>query len=110
MAEKIAAKTQDKFAVIKTGGKQYLVQQGDKLKIEKLDVEVGDKVELESLLVGQGDKVELGQPNLNVKVLAKVLRKGRSRKVTGIKYKPKTRQAKSYGHRQSFIEVEIEKI
>jgi len=98
-----------KLAVIKTGGKQYLVKEGDKLKIEKLEAQVGDKVELEALMVADGDNLEIGTPLLEAKILATAIKQGRSRKVTGIKYKPKTRQAKRFGHKQYFTEVEIAK-
>ena len=96
-----------KIAVIKTGGKQYVVKENDKLKIEKLEVEAGEKVEFETLLVADGDKVEIGEPILSTKVEGRVVVSGRGRKIEGIKYKPKTRQSTRYGHRQHFTEVEI---
>ncbi len=100
-----------KFAVIKTGGKQYKVTEKTKLKIEKLKVEEGKKVEFDQvLLVSDKDKVELGMPTLAKKVTAKVLTQGRAKKIRVEKYKPKTRYHKVYGHRQPFTEVEIEKI
>lgn len=99
------------FAVIETGGKQYKVQPGTKIKVEKLPTEgesfVFDKV----LLVGEGEKVEIGKPYLQgAKVEAKVLRQARARKVIVFRYKSKTRQRKKKGHRQHFTEVEIIKI
>lgn len=99
-----------KLAVIKTGGKQYIVKEKDKIKVEKLNAEVGAKVEFETLLVADGDKMEIGAPAVAGKVHGMILRLGRTKKVTGIKYKPKTRQAKKFGHRQTFNEVEIVKI
>ena len=100
-----------KFAVIKTGGKQYLVTEGKKVKIEKLNSKEGDKVEFDQvLLVFEGGKVELGMPVLTKKVTGKVLAQGKSAKVRVEKYKPKVRYHKVYGHRQPFTEVEIEKI
>ena len=99
-----------KLAVIKTGGKQYLVKESDLLKIEKLDAQAGEKVEFETLMISDGDNLEIGTPVLETKVTANAIRQGRSRKVTGIKYKPKTRQAKRFGHKQAFTEVEITKI
>lgn len=98
-----------RIAVIKTGGKQYVVKEKDKIKIEKLKVKA-DKVNFETLLVADGDKIDIGAPKTSTKVEGKILGEGRTKKVTGIKYKPKTRQAKRYGHRQSFSEVEITKI
>jgi len=99
-----------KIAVIKTGGKQYVVKEKDRIKIENLKVEVGDKIEFDTLLIANGDKIEVGAPFLADKVKGNILGFGRAKKVTGVKYKPKTRQAKKFGHRQEFVEVEIEKI
>lgn len=99
-----------KLAVIKTGGKQYVVKENDKIKIEKLVAETGDKVEFETLLIVDGDKVDVGAPFLTNKVAGSVLAFGKAKKVTGVKYKPKTRQAKKFGHRQEYVEVEINKI
>ncbi|KKU04557.1 MAG: 50S ribosomal protein L21 [Parcubacteria group bacterium GW2011_GWA2_45_30] len=100
------------LAVIKTGGKQYIVSPGKKLKIEKLDVPEGGKVVFDQvLLVGDGDNVEIGKPLvLNVKVEGKVLTQGRARKVIVFKYHRKTRYRKKKGHRQHFTEIEITKI
>jgi len=100
-----------KFAVIKTGGKQYKVAEKDKLKIEKLKVEEGKNYTFdEVLMVADGDKVDVGTPTLTKKVTAKVLAQGKAPKVRVEKYKPKTRYHKVYGHRQPFTEVQIEKI
>jgi len=100
------------LAVIKTGGKQYIVSPGKKLKIEKLDAPEGGKVVFDQvLLVGDGDNVEIGKPLvLNVKVEGKVLTQGRARKVIVFKYHRKTRYRKKKGHRQHFTEIEITKI
>lgn len=97
-----------KIAVIRTGGKQYVVKEKDKVRVEKLEAE--GKIELETLLTADGGQVEIGAPVLPIKVEAKVLRQARSRKVIGVKYKPKTRQHKKFGHRQRFTELEISKI
>ncbi|MFA6304360.1 MAG: 50S ribosomal protein L21 [Patescibacteria group bacterium] len=100
-----------KLAVIKTGGKQYKVAEGDKLKIEKLVLETGANVNFEEvLLVADGEKVSVGTPNLGVKVSGKVLAQGKGAKIMVEKYKPKVRYHKVYGHRQPFTEVLIEKI
>lgn len=99
-----------KIAVIKTGGKQYVAQEGKKIKVEKLTAEVGDKVELEALLSADGDNVEIGTPTLDKKVTATVVRQGKGQKVIGVKFKRKTRQRKKFGHRQLFTEIAIEKI
>lgn len=101
-----------KLAVIKTGGKQYKVAEGSKIKVEKLNAEAGKSIDFDQvLLVADGDKVEIGRPALNnVKVKAKVLAQGKGPKVRVVKYKPKVRYHKVFGHRQPFTEVEIENI
>jgi large subunit ribosomal protein L21 len=101
-----------KLAEIKTGGKQYKVKEKDKLKIEKIAGKVGDAVSFDNvLLVADGDKVEVGTPKLKDKrVVALILEHGRVNKVTVVKYKPKTRYKKKYGHRQPYTKVEVVKI
>ena len=100
------------FAVIKTGGKQYLVSPGDKIKIEKLNAEQGEKVEFpEVLLLEKNKKIEIGTPLVKgAKVIGKVLAQGKAKKVIVFKYKAKKRYKKKMGHRQFFTEVEITKI
>jgi len=100
------------LAVIKTGGKQYLVKAGDKLKIEKIAGNAGDKVKFDAIMVcdDDGSKVEVGKPLLSVKVEAKILKQALDKKVLVVKYKAKTRYHKRVGHRQPFTEVQIEKI
>ncbi len=100
-----------KLAVIRTGSKQYKVQEGDKIKVEKLIGEVGDKIELDDILLfSEDEKVELGTPKLDKKVSATVLRQSRAKKIRVVKYKAKTRYHKVHGHRQHFTELEITKI
>ncbi len=99
-----------KLAVVRTGGKQYLVKENDKLKIEKLVAEPGAKVELEVLLIADGDQVEIGEPVLTSKIEATVEKQGHARTVVGVKYKRKTREKTKFGHRQKFTEVLIGKI
>ena len=100
------------FAVIKTGGKQYLVHTGQKLKIEKLDAaDGGDVLFDEVLLVADGDEAHIGTPHVaGACVEAKVLRTARAKKVIVFKYRPKGRSRVKRGHRQHFTEVEIQKI
>ena len=98
-----------KLAVIKTGGKQYVVAEKKVLRIEKLEVADGAAVEFDALLVADGDNVEIGTP-LAGKVQGKALKQVRSAKVIGVKYKRKTREKKKFGHRQDYTEVEITKI
>jgi len=97
------------IAIIKTGGKQYLVQPGDKIKVEKLDAEEGKEVVFsEVLLCDKDGKPEIGLPLLkDVTVKAKVLSQGKGKKLIIFKYKPKKRYKRKIGHRQTFTEVEI---
>ncbi len=97
------------LAVIKTGGKQYLVSPGDKIKVEKLSADEGKEVIFDRiLLLEKNKKIEIGAPFVKgVKVIGKVLMQGKSKKVIVFKYKPKTRYKKKKGHRQPFTEVEI---
>ena len=100
------------FAVIRTGGKQYLVSPGDKIKIEKLDKEEGKEVNFtDVLLLEKSNKLEIGTPKVKgAKVIGKILKQDKAKKIIILKYKPKTRYKKKTGHRQPFTEVEIIKI
>ncbi len=100
------------LAVIKTGGKQYLVRKGDKIKIEKLEGKIGDKITFsEVLFLGDEKEVKVGNPYLKAaKVEGKILKQGKAKKVTGIKHKAKKRYKVKFGHRQMVTEVEIIKI
>ena len=100
------------LAVIKTGGKQYIVSPGDKIKIEKLNVEEGKEVTfLQVLLLEKNKKIEIGDPLVKgVKVIRKVLKQDRAKKIIVFRYKSKTRQKTKKSHRQHFTEVEITKI
>lgn len=100
------------FAVIATGGKQYIVTPGQKLQVEKLNAKEGDSFKFdEVLLVADGDKVEVGLPHVSGAVVeAKVFRQGRGQKKIVFKYHSKTRYRKRKGHRQEFTELEIIKI
>jgi len=100
------------FAVIRTGGKQYLVSPGDKIKIEKLDKEEGKEVNFtDVLLLEKSNKLEIGNPKVKgAKVIGKILKQDKAKKIIILKYKPKSRYKKKTGHRQPFTEVEILKI
>lgn len=97
------------YAVIVTGGKQYRVSQGDKLRVEKLDVEEGSSVELDRvLMVVDGDDVKIGAPTLSgSKVTAEVKAHGRGDKVEIIKFRRRKHHMKRQGHRQAYTELEI---
>lgn len=101
-----------KIAVIKTGGKQYKVKEGQTLKIEKLDLKEGDKIKFETLMVAddEGNELNLGKPSLGEKVEANVLEQGKAKKISVIKYKRKTRYKRNIGHRQLFTKIGILKI
>ncbi len=98
------------FAVIKTGGKQYKVAEGDVLRVEKLESRYGDVVFDDVLLVVNGE-VKLGKPVVSgAKVSAKVLEEGKGEKKMVFKFKSKTRQHKKKGHRQPYTKIQITKI
>ena len=100
------------YAVIQTGGKQYRVSQGDKLRVEKLGADEGAKVELDKvLMVADGEKVTVGTPYVKGgMVTATVKAHGRGKKVKIIKFKRRKHHLKRQGHRQWYTELEITKI
>lgn len=110
--------TQDKtsamIAVIKTGGKQYTVKEGDVLKIEKIEGNVSDEITLGDILLRgneDGSSLDIGAPLLaGMSAKATILEQGRGKKIAIIKYKPKVRYRRKNGHRQFFTKVQITKI
>lgn len=100
------------YAVIETGGKQYRVQVGEILTVEKLTAQVGETVEFDQVLAVKTDEAfKLGSPLVvGAKVQAKVLEQGRDKKIIVYKYKPKKNYHKKQGHRQPFTRIKIEKI
>jgi len=100
------------LAVIKTGGKQYLVKKGDKIKIEKVEGKEGSAVKFsEVLFIGDEKTIKVGNPLVKGAVVeGKILKQGKGKKVWGIKHKPKKRYKVKFGHRQWLTEVEIIKI
>ena len=100
------------LAVIKTGGKQYLVSPGQKIKIEKLEAKEEKEITFsEVLLLEKGKQLQIGTPLIKgAKVIGKVLKQGKGKKIIVFKYKAKTRYKVKRGHRQPFTEVEILKI
>ena len=98
-------------AIIKTGGKQYCVEEGKVITIEKLDVEAGAEVAFDEVLLVSGDSVKIGQPTVaGAKVTGKVLEQGKGAKIRIFKYKAKSNYRRRQGHRQPFTKVQIEKI
>lgn len=96
-------------AVIKTGGKQYRVSEGDTIRVESLKAEAGDTVEFDQvLMLADGESSKVGTPTIDGgKVSAKVLAHGRGKKVHIIKFKRRKHHMKRQGHRQNYTEVEI---
>jgi large subunit ribosomal protein L21 len=97
------------YAVIKTGGKQYRVAAGEKLKIEQIPADVGTEITLDQvLMVGEGESVKIGTPMLvGATVTAKVISQGRHAKVKIFKMRRRKHYQKHQGHRQNFTEIEI---
>ena len=100
------------LAVIKTGGKQYIVSPKQKIKIEKIEGKEGKQIEFKDVLLFENDKViEIGKPLIKgAKVLATIVKQGRTDKIIVFKYKAKKRQQTKKGHHQTFTEVEIKEI
>lgn len=98
-----------KIAIIKTGGKQYRVKEGQIIKVEKLEAETGMVVKFETLLISdeEANNFELGSPFLGEKVTGEVINTAKDDKVTVVKYKNKTRYKKTVGHRQLKTAVKI---
>ena len=96
------------YAVIKTGGKQYRVSEGDTLRIEKLDGEVGSKLELGEVLMVGGDKVAVGSPTVKgAKVTAEIVAQDRAKKIVVFKMRRRKNYRRKQGHRQPYTEIRI---
>ncbi len=96
------------YAIIRTGGKQYNVSEGDELVIEKLDANVGEEVSFEVLMLVDGENVKVGAPVVDgASVKAEVLEHGKGKKVIVFKYKPKKNIRKKNGHRQPYTKVKV---
>ena len=103
---------QNMYAIIRTGGKQYRVSEGDVLNVEKMNVEEGQEVVFDEVLtvVNDGD-VKVGAPTVaGAKVTAKVAKQGKADKIFVFKYRAKSNYRKRQGHRQPFTQVEITSI
>ena len=100
------------YAIIKTGGKQYKVSEGDEIIIEKLNVEEGATVTFEEVFaIIDGEEVKIGKPKVDgAKVTGSVVKNGKGPKIRIFKYKHKTNYRRRMGHRQPFTKVKIEKI
>jgi large subunit ribosomal protein L21 len=99
------------YAVVRTGGKQYRVEQGQRLQVERLGADAGAEVELPAILLVDGDRVLATPTQLGeTQVLARVVEEGKGPKIRGFTYKAKANQRKRWGHRQRFSLLEITKI
>lgn len=100
------------LAIIRTGGKQYKIKEGDKIKIEKIEGKEGDSVKFpEVLFVGDEKGVKVGTPEVkDGKVEGKIIAQAKDKKVWGIKHKSKKRYKMKFGHKQPITEVEITKV
>lgn len=100
------------YAIVECGGKQFKVEQGNTIYVEKVSAEIGDTVELDKVFLVSGDKgVTVGAPFVNgAKVTAKVVDHGRDKKIIVFKYKSKKNYHKKQGHRQPFTKLLIESI
>lgn len=100
------------YAVIKTGGKQYRVKEGDTLKVEKITGDAGASVEFNDVLaIGDGDAMKIGTPTVKgARVVAEVINQGRAKKVLVFKKKKRKGYTKKQGHRQAFTALKIKEI
>lgn len=99
------------YAVIMSGGRQYRVEEGQTVKLEKLTAEVGTSVDFKVLMVANGDVVTIGKPYVDgSSVSGSVISQGRHKKVTIMKFRRRKHHQKLTGHRQYFTEIKIEKI
>ena len=99
------------YAIIETGGKQYRVEEGQSLKVEKLAAEVGDSVTFDQVLLVGGDELNIGQPYVDgAKVTASVLEQGKNKKIVVGKFKAKKGYRRKRGHRQPYTMVKVESV
>lgn len=99
------------YAVIKTGGKQYRVAKGQRIKVETLPAEVGSTVNFQALMIADGDQLYIGTPALaGSNITATVIQHGRGEKIKIVKFRRRKHYRKQMGHRQNFTEVEIQNI
>ena len=99
------------YAVIKTGGKQYRVTEGDTIRVEKLSGDVGAKVEFDQVLMLGGEKVSVGAPLVQgAKVVAEIVAQDRAKKVIVFKMRRRKNYRRKYGHRQPYTELRIQSV
>ena len=99
------------YAIVRTGGKQYRVEAGDTIRVDRLVTPVGESVTLEDVLLLSGEETRVGNPRLeNASVLGTVIEHGRGEKVRVFKYKKRKHYRRTRGHRQSYTTLRIERI
>jgi large subunit ribosomal protein L21 len=100
------------YAIVETGGKQYRIEEGAELKVEKLDAEPGKEIDLDKVLMtGQDESINVGTPYLeNAKVTCEVLEHGRGKKVIVFKHKRRKDYRKKQGHRQDYTKIKVKSI
>ena len=100
------------YAIVSSGGRQYRVEPGQRLDVEKLPAEAGSEVTLDQvLLIGDGDTITVGQPTVSgARVLADVVGEVKGRKIIVFKYKNKVRYRRKTGHRQRYLRLQIKEI
>jgi len=99
------------YAVIKTGGKQYRVQAGDTVRVEKLDGDIGGQIEFAEVLMLGGDSPRVGTPTIGgAKVVAKIIGQDRAKKIIVFKMRRRKNYRRKYGHRQPFTELRIQSV
>lgn len=99
------------YAIIKTGGKQLKVEEGQTIYVEKLDAKAGDQVTFDEVIFVGGDKPQIGSPLVDgASVTGTVEKQGRAKKVVTFKYRPKKHQHTKQGHRQPYTKVVIDSI
>ena len=100
------------YAVIKTGGKQYRVDPGKEVRVEKLDGELGDTVTFDQVLMASdGENIRVGKPFLeDTKVVGRITQQGKNKKILVFKYKRRKGYRKKMGHRQQFTQIKIDEI
>ena len=100
------------YAVVKSGGKQYKVQEGETFRVEKLPGDVGAEIDFDDvLMVADGENVQVGTPSLdNVSVKGTVVAQGQAKKIIVFKYKRRKRYRRKQGHRQQYTAVKVDSI
>lgn len=99
------------YAIVRTGGKQYRVSEGDTLRVEKLDVAPGQTIELTDVgLISKDGNIQLGDSVKDAKVVAKVTAAGKAKKIRVFKYKRRKNYHRTHGHRQHYTQIQITNI